>query len=69
MALTRAIRPHWLGNISYGSALKIQNAHVAEHKRCAKTENVMLLLEHPPTYTVGKRGQMYDETFEEYLRA
>ena len=26
--------------------------------------NTLLLLEHPPTYTVGKRGAMYDETFE-----
>ena len=25
-------------------------------------------LEHPPTYTVGKRGEMYDDTVEEYLR-
>ena len=24
----------------------------------------MLTLEHPPTYTVGKRGAIYDETFE-----
>lgn len=68
MVLTRAIRPQWLGNISYGAALKMQLDLVSLHKLDTLTENRLLLLEHPPTYTIGKRGQMYDETFEEYLR-
>ena len=31
--------------------------------------NTLLTLEHPPTYTVGKRGAIYDESFEEYLKS
>jgi len=77
MALTRAIRTKWLGRISYGDALRMQETLVGEHLKSLDTENTdgrqlaknyLLLLEHPPTYTVGKRGEMYDETFEEYLR-
>ena len=31
--------------------------------------NTLLTLEHPPTYTVGKRGAIYDESIEEYLKS
>ena len=41
---------------------------VKQHHADPNFENRLLLLEHPPTYTVGKRGAIYDETFEEYLR-
>merc|ERR1712127_468283 len=68
-ALTRPIRTKWLNRINYGEALKLQHNLVDQH--LAKPEansNQLLLLEHPPTYTVGKRGAIYDETVEEYLR-
>jgi lipoate-protein ligase B len=68
MALTRAIHPKWLGRISYGNALKMQEDLVSLHKTSLETKNTVLLLDHPPTYTVGKRGQMYDDSFADYLR-
>lgn len=68
-ALTRPIRTKWLNRINYGEALKLQHNLVDQHlSKPEANSNQLLLLEHPPTYTVGKRGAIYDETVEEYLR-
>jgi len=55
-------------NKLWREALKIQTDLVKRHHADPSFENRLLLLEHPPTYTVGKRGAIYDETIEEYLR-
>ena len=61
-ALSRTVYAKWLGRVSYVDGLALQNRLVAaHHAKCGV--NTLLMLEHPPTYTVGKRGSIYDEVF------
>ena len=41
----------------------VQHRLVNSHKS-GNGQNTLLMLEHSPTYTVGKRGAIYDESFE-----
>jgi lipoyl(octanoyl) transferase len=45
----------WLGRVPYGAALRLQDSLVLSRRRdeCADT---LLLLEHPPVVTLGRRG-------------
>lgn len=50
--------PVWLvnlGTVPYGDALALQHRIVEERKR-GQLENVLLLLEHPPVFTLGRNA-------------
>ena len=42
--------------LDYGEALSLQHALVAARRSGALQQNVLLLLEHPPVFTLGRRG-------------
>ena len=46
-----------LGLIPYDKALKIQ-LDLLERRKKGEIEDTLLLLEHPPTFTIGRRGNM-----------
>ncbi len=45
----------WLGRVEYGEAWRLQQALAAQRVQ-GLTHDVLLLLEHPPTYTIGRGG-------------
>lgn len=47
--------PQWFGQIEYGAALSLQKELVAQ-RAAGEVPNTLLLLEHPPTYTIGIDG-------------
>lgn len=51
--LTSPLEIRWLGRVSYGDALALQRGFFAE----SPSRNHLLLLEHPPTYTLGVRAK------------
>jgi lipoyl(octanoyl) transferase len=48
----RSVRSEWLSKIDYGEAWELQKKLVREIDREERVET-LLLLEHPPTYTIG----------------
>ncbi len=46
------MRARWLGRVTYAEALDLQRAIAAS------PDDVLLLLEHPPTYTLGTHGDL-----------
>lgn len=56
----------WAGCLDYGLAWEKQKALVAELSHCPDRIGDLLLLEHPPTYTLGRNGHsenlLLDET-------
>jgi lipoyl(octanoyl) transferase len=52
-----ALKVYKLGQVPYRKALKLQLALLAKRKR-GEIEDTLLLLEHPPTFTIGRRGNM-----------
>lgn len=66
----------WCGRVPFASALSLQSACVERHLAAANapspshvcSANVLLMLEHPPVYTVGIRSREYSESEEERLR-
>jgi lipoate-protein ligase B len=46
---------HWLGRLEYQPAWALQQAWAEEIRRGERPES-LLLLEHPPTFTFGRRG-------------
>uniref|UniRef100_A0ACD5YG38 Uncharacterized protein n=1 Tax=Avena sativa TaxID=4498 RepID=A0ACD5YG38_AVESA len=51
----RRVLEAWkLGVVKYGDALKLQERLVAERK-AGRVQDLVLSLQHPPTYTIGKR--------------
>lgn len=46
----------WLGTVRYGEALDLQKAAV-EDRRAGRTDDGMLLLEHPPVVTLGRSAK------------
>jgi lipoyl(octanoyl) transferase len=48
----------WIGRIDYAEALQLQKQLVTERMVSPTLDDKLLLLEHPPTYTLGKRGDM-----------
>jgi len=67
----------WLGLVSYGRGVELQqfyrnqlrNQTEPETSAPQCSENILLLLEHPPVYTVGVRRQGYSEIDEQRLRS
>src|SRR5690606_16663485 len=45
----------WLGRVPYGEALALQESRV-EARRRGEAPDSLLLLEHPPVVTLGRRG-------------
>src|SRR5690606_18992062 len=45
----------WLGRVPYGEALALQERRI-EARRRGEAGDVLLLLEHPPVVTLGRRG-------------
>ncbi|MFQ5399565.1 MAG: lipoyl(octanoyl) transferase LipB [Anaerolineae bacterium] len=52
------IEIEWVGQVEYGVAWEWQKALVAERAASPETAGKLLLLEHPPTYTLGRRGRL-----------
>jgi len=46
---------HWLGRVEYGEASSLQR-ELAEVRAAGELPDTLLLLEHPPVYTTGKRN-------------
>ena len=46
----------WLGQIPYAEALALQEQRVVE-RRAGRVDDALLLLEHPPTVTLGRRAR------------
>ncbi len=51
MAVGRPLRVRWLGRVAYGDALALQHGLFER-----STDDHLLLLEHPPVYTLGVRA-------------
>jgi len=45
----------WLGRVEYGEAWRLQR-ELAERRAASEMPDTLLLLEHPPVYTTGRRG-------------
>ena len=65
--------PCWVvraGTMEYGVALSLQRSLLAA-RRLGLIDNVLLLLEHPPTYTIGRRLRASDHLLygEDMLKA
>ena len=48
----------WLGQIDYDAAWDLQKEMVAARVEAAELADELLLLEHPPTYTLGRSGKL-----------
>lgn len=48
----------WMGRVDYGAAWEQQKALVAERTVDPELAGKLLLLEHPPTYTLGRNGRL-----------
>lgn len=55
LMLMRSIEVRHLGRMSYADALVLQRALVVE-RQAQRTEDLLLLVEHPPVLTLGQRG-------------
>jgi len=54
--VTRALRWAWLGAVPYREAWELQR-RLAERRRSGELEeDLVLMLEHPPVYTMGRNG-------------
>jgi lipoyl(octanoyl) transferase len=53
--MARAARAYWLGSVPYREAWDLQRAVVAAVAAGAHPDS-LLLLEHPPVFTIGRRG-------------
>ncbi len=53
------MRIRWLGRLPYGEAWDLQRAFHEGRANGRSSDDYLLLLEHPPTYTIGRNG---DET-------
>ena len=53
--MVNTCHPQWFGQIEYGAALSLQKELVARRAN-DEVPNTLLLLEHPPTYTIGIDG-------------
>lgn len=64
------VRAKRTGTMEYGVALSLQRSLLAA-RRSGLIDNVLLLLEHPPTYTIGRRLRASEHLLygEEALRA
>lgn len=52
--MTERLDPRWIGRISYGDALAMQEELVARKRADSSVPDELLLLEHEPVYTIGR---------------
>jgi lipoyl(octanoyl) transferase len=62
------ITASWLGTVDYEDAWWLQKTLFGQRVR-DEIGDVLLLLEHPPTYTLGKRALEDDVVYDERMRA
>jgi lipoyl(octanoyl) transferase len=51
------LRWAWLGTVTYREAWGLQRAIALERRSGALADDALLLLEHPPVYTMGRQGE------------
>ena len=51
------LETRWLGRVPYGEALELQQ-HCVELRRAGAAPDTLLLLEHPPVVTLGRRARI-----------
>jgi lipoyl(octanoyl) transferase len=56
VAALPALRWAWLGTVGYGEALALQRAVASARRSGEFADDAVLLLEHPPVYTMGRTG-------------
>ncbi|HVC04439.1 MAG TPA: lipoyl(octanoyl) transferase LipB [Candidatus Acidoferrales bacterium] len=56
-AVAPALRWAWLGTVGYAEALALQRAIAAARRSGELVDDAVLLLEHPPVYTMGRQGE------------
>jgi lipoyl(octanoyl) transferase len=54
---TPALRWIWLGTVGYEDAWALQREVALARRSGALTDDAVLLLEHPPVYTMGRQGE------------
>jgi lipoate-protein ligase B len=54
--VTAPLRSVWLGTVPYATAWELQR-HIAALRRDGAVDDCVLLLEHPPVFTMGRNGQ------------
>lgn len=52
-----ALRWAWLGTVGYEEALALQRAIAVARRSGELADDAVLLLEHPPVYTMGRQGE------------
>ena len=52
-----ALRWAWLGTVGYAEALGLQRAIAGARRSGELADDAVLLLEHPPVYTMGRQGE------------
>lgn len=60
---------HWLGRVDYAAALTQQLELVQERSQSPDLPDQLLLLEHPHTYTLGRRGNIANLLVDEAVLA
>lgn len=54
----QTLQVQWAGQVDYDAAWNWQKKVVAEKTAVSTTPDQLILLEHPPTYTLGRRGTL-----------
>ncbi len=54
----RALQHTWLGTVPYRDAWELQQRLARARRDGVLTDDVVLLLEHPPVYTMGRNGEV-----------
>jgi lipoate-protein ligase B len=62
---TPVVAVEWLGRVDYQTAWDLQKRYVAELSSADSAPHRLLLLEHPPTYTLGRRGKLENLLFDD----
>jgi lipoate-protein ligase B len=62
-----AVEVVWLGRMAYAAAWDLQKALVTERNRAERPDR-LLLLEHPPVYTLGRSGKLEHLLLDEAAR-
>jgi len=60
---------HWLGQVDYQQAWDKQKGMVVARHQDPDLPDELLLLEHPPTYTLGRSGKLENLLLDEAARA
>ncbi len=56
-AVAPALRWAWLGTVGYAEALALQRSIAVARRSGELSDDAVLLLEHPPVYTMGRQGE------------